>query len=84
MPLKLKNPHSILAALGKRPQDVIELRLPTKGGADTWQAVRELAEAQRIPLKHGRPEQRQQRRRHGRRESPEKTGREGVGEALVR
>lgn len=84
MPLQLKNPHSILAALEKRPQDVIELRLPTKGGTDAWDTIRELAEAQRIPLKRGRPEQRQQRRRHGRREPPEKTGREGAGEALVR
>jgi 23S rRNA (guanosine2251-2'-O)-methyltransferase len=84
MPLKLKNPHSILAALEQRPQDVIELRLPTKGGTDAWDAVRELAEAQRIPLKHGRPEQRNEHPRRGRREQPEKTGREGAGEALVR
>ena len=84
MSLKLKNPHSILAALEQRPQDVIELRLPTKGGGDAWDAVLELAEAQRIPLKRGRPEQRPVRRRRGGRQEPEKTGREGAGEALVR
>jgi 23S rRNA (guanosine2251-2'-O)-methyltransferase len=84
MPLNLRNPHSILAALEKRPQDVIELRLPTKGGADAWDAVRQLAEAHQVPLKHGRPEQRKARRRRGGHEQPEKTGREGAGEALVR
>jgi len=84
MPLRLKNPHSILAALEKRPQDVVELRLPTKGGTDAWDAVRQLAEAHHIPLKQGRPEQRKERRRRGRREQQGKTGREGVGEALVR
>jgi 23S rRNA (guanosine2251-2'-O)-methyltransferase len=84
MALRLKNPHSILAALESRPQDVIELRLPKKGGTDAWDAVGELAETHRIPLKRGRPEQRRERRRHGEREQPEKTGREGAGEALVR
>ena len=84
MPLKLKNPHSILAALETRPQDVIELRLPRKGGTDVWDAVRELAEAHHIRFKQGRPEQRKERRRRGGRETPEKTGREGAGEALVR
>ena len=84
MGLRLKNPHSILAALERRPQDVIELRLPRKGGTDAWDGVRELAEAHHIPLKQGRPEQRKERRRRGGREQPEKTGREGAGEALVR
>ena len=84
MGLRLKNPHSILAALEARPQDVIELRLPRKGGTDAWDGVRELAEAHHIPLKQGRPEQRKERRRRGGREQPEKTGREGAGEALVR
>ena len=84
MALRLKNPHSILAALEARPNDVIEVRLPKQGGTDAWGAVRELAEAHHIPLKQGRPEQRKERGRRGGREQPEKTGREGVGEALVR
>jgi 23S rRNA (guanosine2251-2'-O)-methyltransferase len=80
MALRLKNPHSILAALESRPQDVIELRLPKKGGTDAWDAVRELAVVHQIPLKLGQPEQ----RRHGGRKQSEKTGREGAGEALIR
>lgn len=87
MTLRLKNPHSILAALQTRPQDVIELRLPRKGGTPAWDDVRELAEAHQIPLKHGRSEQRRERRRRGGRsgrQQPEKTEREGAGEALVR
>ena len=46
MALRLKNPHSILAALEARPQDVVELRLPRKGGTEAWDAV--VAHRQRI------------------------------------
>jgi 23S rRNA (guanosine2251-2'-O)-methyltransferase len=84
MALRLKNPHSIQAALELRPQDVIELRLPRKGGTEAWDAIQELAEANRVPLKQGRTEQRPARRRRGGREDTEKSGREGAGEALVR
>ena len=42
MPLHLKNPHSILAVLHTRPQDVIEIRLP--GPIDgPWRRIRSSA-----------------------------------------
>ena len=44
MPIYLKNPHSILAVLEKRPQDIFEIRLPAKQGGGTWRTVRERAE----------------------------------------
>ena len=43
MPIYLKNPHSVLAVLKKRPQDVLEIRLSAKPGG-AWRAVREQAE----------------------------------------
>lgn len=43
MPIYLKNPHSVLAVLKKRPKDVFEIRLPAKPGG-AWGVVRERAE----------------------------------------
>jgi 23S rRNA (guanosine2251-2'-O)-methyltransferase len=48
--LRLRNPHSVLAALRARPQDVIEVRPPAGGPSDAWAEVARLAKAQRIPL----------------------------------
>jgi len=89
MTLRLKNPHSILAALKTRPRDVIEVRAPAKGGADAWAEVRALAQENRVPIKTGQAATADDnRKKHGRRggkRSPDaKTGRLGAGEALVR
>ena len=35
--LELRNPHSVLAALERRPRDVLELSLPPGGGTATWE-----------------------------------------------
>jgi len=43
MPLLLKNPHSVLAALETRPQDVFEIRLSSANAGETWEAVRTFA-----------------------------------------
>jgi 23S rRNA (guanosine2251-2'-O)-methyltransferase len=43
MPLYLRNPHSVLAALEQRPEDVFEIRLPDRGTNDTWERVRKAA-----------------------------------------
>lgn len=67
-----------------RPRDVLDVRLPKKGAGDAWDAVRDLAEFNRIPLAQGRsPEpSRHHRRRKG--AGRDEGGREGLGEALVR
>ena len=66
MSLRLRNPHSVLAALKKRPQDVSEIILPaqalqkaqSKGEAqapadpgDAWAQVAQLAQKHRIPVR---------------------------------
>jgi 23S rRNA (guanosine2251-2'-O)-methyltransferase len=52
MALKIHNPHSVLAALQTRPQDVFEIVLP--GGANTdgdaWGKVADLARAKRVQV----------------------------------
>ncbi len=49
MKLKLKNPHSVSAALRERPQDVISLQLSGKGGGP-WDEVVRLAKIPGIPI----------------------------------
>ena len=86
MSLRLKNPHSILAALQTRPQDVFEIRLPKRGGgAEAWDAVRDMAELHRIPHAQGRSiEERRGHRRQKGGGRQDDGGREGAGEAGVR
>ena len=57
MPIYLKNPHSILAVLKKRPQDIFEIRLPAKPSGDAWRTVRERAEEIGVRVFFGRGEQ---------------------------
>lgn len=65
MPIYLKNPHSILAVLQKRPEDVIEIRLPSTRAGDAWRAVQERAEAIGARLRYGQTS-RHNRSRNGR------------------
>ena len=83
MSLRLKNPHSILAAIERRPADVIEVRLSPKGASDAWAEVERLARERGVTLKtaHRRPEQDRKRRRD---KDESKSGREGAAEALVK
>ena len=53
MPIYLKNPHSILAVLEKRPRDVIEIRLPSARAGNAWRTVRERAEEIGARLRFG-------------------------------
>jgi len=48
--LELRNPHSVIAALERRPGDVARLELPPQGGGPAWQRARELAEQLSIPI----------------------------------
>ncbi len=39
MSITLKNPHSVLAVLENRPQDILELQVPTNKSSDAWAQV---------------------------------------------
>ena len=43
MPLFLRNPHSVLAVLETRPQDILEIHLPSSQVQKTWSQVRSSA-----------------------------------------
>ncbi len=81
MPLRLKNPHSILAALERRPRDVLEVCPPPAGGGPAWEAVRQHAGELGVRVVTGPRKARTECRRGG---HEVKTGREGGGEAVVR
>jgi len=76
--LELRNPHSVLAALEHRPQDVLEIRLTASAPSSGWAEVTEAARARQIPI-HTRFAS---ERRHEQRGSPE--GRQGGCLAMVR
>ena len=48
MTLLLKNPHSVLAALEARPQDVLEIAIPPKSKTEPWERVEALGKKQGI------------------------------------
>lgn len=48
--LELRNPHSVIAALERRPGDVARLELPPQGGGPAWQRARDLADSLSIPI----------------------------------
>lgn len=75
--LELKNPHSVLAVLQRRPRDVSEISiLGQPGGA--WDDVVELARQNRIPVVAATPRSGNANRRDGKEE------RVGVAVALVK
>lgn len=76
--LQLKNPHSVLAAIEKRPQDVLEVRIPARTPSDAWKAVGAAAHGRNIPVKSVLAAERS----HSRRE--EKSAREGGAEGIVK
>lgn len=50
MSLELRNPHSVLAAIEHRPQDVLEIRLTAAAPSAGWAEVAEAARARQIPI----------------------------------
>lgn len=82
MSLRLKNPHSILAALERRPADVIEVRLSPKGGSDAWREVEQAARENHVAIKTAFRKTGAVRKRRDKDDA--KTGREGAAEALVK
>lgn len=83
MPIYIKNPHSILATLEKRAQDIIEIRLPTQQAGDAWTQIQQ--EAKSIGIRTTLAQARQDNRRdqQGRRGKPD-PGRVGGAEAVVK
>lgn len=53
MPLELHNPHSVLAALETRPEDVVEVALHSGKAGGRWADVVALATRHRIPIVQG-------------------------------
>ncbi len=57
MPIIVRNPHSVLAALQKRPQDVTHINVPRgargSGPDDVWAQVVRVAEQKRVPISSG-------------------------------
>jgi 23S rRNA (guanosine2251-2'-O)-methyltransferase len=83
MPLQLRNPHSVLAALETRPQDVLEIRAGAGKPTGAWSDVVERAAQHRIPVLHGISRQDQGRRRP-KHDLEGKTGRVGAAQASVK
>ena len=80
MSIYLKNPHSILATLAKRPQDIIEIRLPSKQAGDAWIEVQKQAETMGIRLNQAQPQRPDKRDPRGK----SRPGRTSGAEAVVK
>ncbi len=65
MTLQLQNPHSVLAALERRPGDVVDIAVPTGKPHGAWADVVEAASRHRIPIRQRAPQRgREGGRRH--------------------
>jgi 23S rRNA (guanosine2251-2'-O)-methyltransferase len=77
----LRNPHSILATFERRPEAIIDVRLPAGPASDAWRDVEQLAKSHRVPVVSGAT----QGERVGRRGQREAAGgRGGIAEATVK
>lgn len=83
MSLSLRNPHSVLAALQSRPDDVLDVRLRGTAPHGAWADVVRLAAERRIPVVRDMPDERGGRRRP-KQAAEVKAGRVGIAEATVR
>ncbi|MBS10659.1 MAG: 23S rRNA (guanosine(2251)-2'-O)-methyltransferase RlmB [Gemmatimonadetes bacterium] len=55
-PLRLRNPHSVIAVLDRRPQDVYQIHCPDREQSDDWAKVRRIAEEIGIPVQAVKPD----------------------------
>lgn len=78
MALHLKNPHSVLAALAARPQDVLEVRTSPAAPSPGWAEVIDAARQYNIPIHTRFPAERRRDQRS------EAEGRQGACEALIK
>jgi 23S rRNA (guanosine2251-2'-O)-methyltransferase len=79
--LRLRNPHSVLAAFDTRPNAVAEVRLASGPPAGAWARVVERAERSGVPVVSGGPHRTGRRPQRGRAESG---GRSTATEAVVK
>ena len=79
MSLELRNPHSVLAALETRPQEVVEIRLLGGGPSRAWADVVNLAGRLGVRVRQDAG-----RRRGGRAPRAETSGRTGGAEATLK
>jgi 23S rRNA (guanosine2251-2'-O)-methyltransferase len=77
----LRNPHSVLATFARRPEAVIDVRLPVGPASDAWRDVERLAREYRVPVVRGATHGERSGRR-GQREA--EGGRGGIAEATVK
>jgi 23S rRNA (guanosine2251-2'-O)-methyltransferase len=78
--LRLRNPHSALAALETRPSDVTEIVAPSGSFSDAWEKVARLARDRGVRVTSSRD----QDRRGNRDRRPDEGGRTSAAEAVVR
>lgn len=81
MTLSLRNPHSVLAVLAHRTQDVIEVRLSGVAPHGAWQEVVAQAESRRIPVSSVPKSEGRRTQKHG--FDPD-AGRTAAAEAVIR
>ena len=80
--LELRNPHSVLAILERRPQAVLDVQLSTGPPSPGWDKVAALAGRHHVPVR--RVSGQAEIRRKGRREASSATGRTGGSVATVK
>jgi 23S rRNA (guanosine2251-2'-O)-methyltransferase len=81
MAVQLRNPHSVLTTFERRPEAVIDVRLPVGPPSDAWRDIEQLAKAYRVPVVWGATHGERMGRR-GEREAG--GGRGGIAEATVK
>jgi 23S rRNA (guanosine2251-2'-O)-methyltransferase len=91
MALQLRNPHSVLAALETRPQDVLQITAPPDSSHEAWSKVLQLARAKGVKIQSGggggagsKPSRSSSRPNLRQEESLQSAGRLGAAEAQVK
>jgi 23S rRNA (guanosine2251-2'-O)-methyltransferase len=82
MSVEVRNPHSVLAALEKRPRDVVEVSLQGYDASGSWDDVVTLARQKGIPVRQG-VTRAEKTRRAPKFEKP-KSGRVGIASATIK
>jgi len=83
--ITVRNPHSVLAALERRPEDVVSVSVSASvinGGDEAWKRVADLARRHKISTQVGTPE-RDSRRERGGRGDVKESGRASLNEARI-
>lgn len=87
MPLDLRNPHSVLAAIHARAHDVLEIRVRGNRPQDAWEEVCDIAVSLNIPVRTNVSKDsgaRRSPRKNPGRGPQQQTERSGAAEATVR